>query len=146
MEPVMNVNYLAIAACVVVAMPVGFLWFGPLFGSSWAKHMGMESMEQPDGAAMGKSMGLFALGNLLIAFVFFHTLEVWRPSVWGLGEDQPAYAYALYSALFTWAGFFVPMQLGRIAWEQKRWGLVGINAGFDLVRLLMFAFILAYWR
>ncbi|MFC1661779.1 DUF1761 domain-containing protein [Gemmatimonadota bacterium] len=69
MEPNISVNYLAILVCVVLAMFVGFLWFGPLFGKAWARQMGMEDMPQPSGGEMGRSMLLFALGNLLIAFV-----------------------------------------------------------------------------
>ena len=52
---------------------------------------------------------------------------------------------ALNSAGFTCLGFFLPNQVGRVAWEQKTWGLVAINGGFDLVRLMLYAFILAYW-
>lgn len=146
MEPTIAINYLAVATCVVVGMFLGFLWFEPLFGKAWARHMGMEDMEAPTGAQMGKSMALFAVGNLLIAFVLVHSLEVWRASSWGLGPDLSSMEYALNGAFFTWLGFFVPMQIGRVAWEDKGWGLVAINAGFDLVRLLAFCFILAYWR
>tara|TARA_Y100001934_G_C12310107_1_gene754504 strand:+ start:1360 stop:1494 length:135 start_codon:yes stop_codon:yes gene_type:complete len=42
--PDINVNYVAIAVCVVVGMPVGFLWFGPIFGRAWARQMGLEDM------------------------------------------------------------------------------------------------------
>ena len=34
MQPEIAVNHLAVAVCVVVGMPVGFLWFGPLFGKA----------------------------------------------------------------------------------------------------------------
>jgi hypothetical protein len=146
MEPTIQVNAWAILACVVVAMPVGFVWFGPLFGKPWARHMGLPDMPQPAGGAMAKSMALYALGSLLIAFVLVHSLEIWRASTWGLAPDLPSYTYAWNSAFFTWLGFFLPIQIGRVAWEQKGWGLVAINAGFDFVRLMLFAFILAYWR
>jgi len=145
MEPVVSVNYLAIAACVIIAMPLGFLWFGPLFGTSWARHMGMEDMEQPDGAAMAKSMVNFAVANFLIVFVLAHSLGVWRASSWGLTPDLAPLNLALNSAGFTWLGFFLPLQMGRVAWEQRGWGLVAINASFDLTRLLVFSFVLAYW-
>ena len=69
MQPEIAINYLAVALCVLVALPVGFVWFGPLFGKPWAKEMGMEDMEPPGGAAMGKSMVIYALGSLLIAWV-----------------------------------------------------------------------------
>jgi len=63
-----------------------------------------------------------------------------------VGPDMPGWAYALNGAIWTWLGFFLPLQMGRVAWEQKGWGLVAINASFDLTRLLVFAFILSYWR
>ena len=45
MLPAMSINYLAVLACAIVAMPVGFLWFGPLFGKAWARHMGFGDMQ-----------------------------------------------------------------------------------------------------
>ncbi len=71
---------------------------------------------------------------------------MWRPSTWGLGPDRAALTYAWEGAFWTWLGFFLPLQLGRVAWEGRGWGLVAINAGFDFVRLASFAAILAYWR
>ncbi|MDO8488446.1 MAG: DUF1761 family protein [bacterium] len=35
------VNYLAILAAAVLSMVLGFLWFGPLFGQTWMKLMGL---------------------------------------------------------------------------------------------------------
>ena len=128
MQPETTINYLAVLACVLAAMPVGFLWFGPLFGKAWAKDMGMEDMEQPDGAAMVKSMTLYALGSLLIAFVLAHSIAVWRPSTWGVGPDDASWVYALNGAVWTWLGFFLPLQMGRVAWEKNGWGLVASTA------------------
>ena len=146
MQPEIHFNFWAVIVCVAVAMPLGFLWFGPIFGTSWAKHMGMQDMEKPGGGAMAKSMLLYAVGSLLIAFVLAHLVEVWRPSTWGIGTDQASWIYGLHGALWTWVGFFLPLQIGCVAWELKRWGLVAINAGFDLVRLALFGQILAFWR
>ena len=146
MQPEINVNYLAIIVSVIVSMPLGYLWYGPIFGKAWAKHMGMEEMQQPAGREMIKSLIIYAIGSFLIAFVLVHGLEVWRPSNWNAGKDAASWVYALNGALWTWVGFFVPLHIARVAWEQKGWGLVGINTGFDLTRLLIFAFILAYWR
>ena len=146
MQPEININYFAVILCVVVGMPVGFLWFGPLFGKAWAKHMGMENMEKPSGATMAKPMLLYAFGSLLIAWVLACSIEVWRPSSWKVGVDQAPWVYGLNAAFWTWLGFFLPLQIGRVAWEQKGWRLVAINAGFDGVRLIIFSLILAYWR
>ena len=145
MQPIISVNYFAIFTCVALAMVLGFLWFGPLFGKRWAGHMGMADIEAPGGQQMAKSMALFALGNFLIVYVLVHSLKVWMASSWGLSPDAEPYVYALNGAMFTWLGFFVPLQIGRVAWEMKRWGLVAINASFDLTRLLVFSFVLVYW-
>jgi len=146
MMPTLSINYLAVLACAVAAMPLGFLWFGPLFGRAWARAMGMDRSVAPSGAAMGRSMVLYLVGSLLIAFVLAHSIEVWRASSWGLGPDSADWVYAVNGAVWTWLGFFLPLQLGRVAWEQRGWGLVVINGAFDLVRLSVFATILAYWR
>ena len=146
MQPEIVINHLAVIVCVIASMPVGYLWFGPLFGKAWARHMGMEDMEPHGGGAMAKSLGLYALGSLLIAFVLAHSIQVWMPSTWGVGENSAPYVYGLNGAFWTWLGFFLPLQIGRVAWEGRRWGLVVINSSFDLVRLLMFGMILAYWQ
>ena len=146
MQPEIVINHLAVLVCVIAAMPVGYLWFGPLFGKAWARQMGMEDMEQPGGGAMAKSLLLYALGSLLIAFVLAHSIVIWRPTTWGVGVDSEAWVYGLNGSFWTWLGFFLPLQIGRVAWEMRGWGLVLINSSFDLVRLLMFGMILAYWQ
>jgi hypothetical protein len=35
------------------------------------------------------------------------------------------------------------VQMNRVAWEMKRWGLVLINSTFDLTRLILFGLILS---
>jgi hypothetical protein len=146
MMPTITVNFLAVLACAVVAMPIGFLWFGPLFGQTWVRHMGFGDMKPPDSAAMAKAMAIFFAGNLLIAFVLAHSLEVWQASSWGLSPDGAPWIYGLNAGFWNWLGFFLPMQMNRVAWEMKSWGLVLINSSFDLTRLVLFGLILAYWQ
>jgi hypothetical protein len=64
----------------------------------------------------------------------------------GIVTDLAPWIYGLNAAFWNWLGFFLPVQMGRVAWEMKRWGLVVINSSFDLVRLLLFGLILAYWQ
>jgi hypothetical protein len=146
MPPALTVNHVAVFLCVLLAMPLGFLWFGPLFGRTWLRQMGMEHVPPPGGAAMAKSTLIYAGGSLLMAYVLAHSLEIWRPSTWQIGPDAAPWVYALNGAFWNWLGFFLPLQMGRVAWEQRGWGLVAINAGFDATRLLLFACILSYWR
>jgi hypothetical protein len=146
MLPTFTINYLAVLACALVAMPVGFLWFGPLFGKAWQQQMGFATVGRPEGASMGKAMGIFFASNLLIAWVLAHSIKAWQASSWGLTPDAAPWVYAVNAGFFNWLGFFLPVQMNRVAWEMKRWGLVLINASFDLVRLLLFGFVLSYWQ
>ena len=141
-------DILGMVISIVAAMFVGFLWFGPVFGNAWAKEMGMDASEGMEGGQMGKSLALFALGNVFMVFVFWHGLHVYLPSLWadhfgvpGI-QDSSISVYALNGAAWTWLGFFVPVQLSRIAWERSSFKLFAINSGYDLVRLLMFAYLL----
>jgi hypothetical protein len=63
MMPNIGVNYVAVLVCAIVARPVGFLWFGPLFGKTWARHMGFGDM-QPDSGKMAKAMMIFFVGTV----------------------------------------------------------------------------------
>jgi hypothetical protein len=144
--PTITVNVLAVLACVIVAMPLGFLWFGPLFGKAYRRHMGVSETEQPGAGAMVKPLVIYVIGSFLMAFVLTHSIEIWRPSTWNVGPDRPAWVFALNGALWTWVGYVLPIQIARVAWEGKAWGFVFILTSFDLTRLLIFSFILAYWR
>ncbi len=146
MYPQIHVNYLAVAAAVVVSFLFGWLWYGPLFGKKWASLMKMPADFKPDPGLMMRSMGLTLAGTFLTAYVLLHSTEVWRASVWGAGTDAPSWRYGLFGGFFTWLGFYVPLLLGSVAWEGRSWSLFGLNAAYHLVNLQLIAMILAHWR
>src|SRR6266700_1474417 len=78
--------------------------------------------------------------------VLAYTGEVWRPSVWKAGADRSAAFYGFSTGFWTWIGFYVPLLLGAVAWENKSWKLFGINAAYSFVMLQLVAMILAFWR
>lgn len=146
MHPELHINYLAIAAASVASFFFAWLWHGPLFGKTWAALMGMSMDARPEPKMMLRSMGLQLLATFMTAYVLLFTGEVWRPSVWGAGADAPAYVYGFFNGLWIWLGFFVPMLLSAVAWENRRWGLFGLNAAYAFVNLQIMAMILAFWR
>jgi hypothetical protein len=146
MQPVIQLNWLAIGAAVAANIVIGFLWYGPLLGKAWMREMGLPAEHKPDPATMKRSMIIMIVSAFLTAYVLAHSVEVWRPSTWKAGTDAPNEIYGFYSAFFTWIGFYVPMLLGGVAWESKSWKLFGINAGYHFVALLAAGMILAFWR
>ena len=152
MPPVIHLNGLAIAAAAASTIVIGFLWYGPLFGSAWMKEMGMAPDFKPDPALLKRSMLLMILGAVLTAIALACGIEICRPfmwqawQAWKAGDGAPPVIYGLGAALFAWAGFYVPMLLGGVAWESRSWKWFGINAGYHFSALLAAGMILAYWR
>lgn len=146
MQPQLQINMISIVVATFAAFVLGGLWYGPLFGRSWAKEMKFDMSKKPDPKVMMKAYGFQLLGTFLTAYVLAHSAEVWRPSVWNAGQDMPAYNYGFFSAFFTWVGFYVPLHLGSVSWEGKSWKLFAINVGYYFVMLQVVGQILAHMR
>ena len=149
MPAAIHINYLAVAAAVVINFFFGWAWYSPmLFGNAWAKEMGMDMTKKPDPKVMMRGMILMIIGTFLIVYCLAHNAAVWRPSTWGITTipDGSDFMHGFMSGFFTWIGFFVPQLLGSVAWENKSWKLFGINALYNFISLQITGMILAYWR
>jgi hypothetical protein len=143
MEPNIQINMTAILVAVVANFILGALWYMPLFGKAWAKEMKMDLSQKPPKSAMYKGMIIMVIGNFLMAYVFAHNIAVWNPETWGQAASTiSAGQNAAMAAFFTWLGFFLPQDLGRIAWENSSWKLFFINTVYHFLSLLIAAIIL----
>lgn len=145
MHPEIHVGILPIVIAVVASFALGFLWHGPLFGKTWLRLMGLPTEQRAPASSMVQPILLNLLGTALTAFVLAHSIDIWRPSVWGVGQDQPFYVYGFFAGFFTWIGFYVPLLLNSVAWENKSWKLFCFNATYHFVNLQLISMILAYW-
>lgn len=142
MEEDLNINMVAVLVAVVANFILGFIWYTPLFGKAWAKEMGFDTNVKPTGGQMAKGMIIMVIGNFFMAYVFAHNNAAWS---YVPGMDQMStMTKVLNAAGFTWLGFYLPVDLGTIAWENKSWKLFGINTGYHFVMLLVAATILIY--
>lgn len=142
----MQLNWLAIIAAVIASVAIGFLWYGPVRGDAWMKEMGLPPDFKPPPALLKRSMLLMVAGSLLTAVMLACVIELAHPPAADAADAAPAAFYGVTVALCAWAGFYVPMLLGGVAWENRSWRLFRINAGYHLLALLATAMILAYWR
>lgn len=146
MQPNIHINYLAILIAVAANFIFGFLWYTPLFGKIWAKEMGFSKDTPVPKSAFIKALVLNLFGNFLLAWVLSHNISVWYPSTWGY-ENPPeiqATGMAMAASIFTWLGFFVPVDLNTIGWEMKSWKLFLINTTYHLISLIIVAQIIAH--
>lgn len=130
--------WIAVLVAFVAYFILSFLWWGPIFGKKWAAEMGMDIDEQPN---MALAMGLQALSTFLIAYVFWNVQAAFfvTHDADGLLLGDWPIGGAIFGAVMTWLGFFVPVQLGRVAWEKASWTLFAINAFGHLVGLVAMA-------
>ena len=138
----MNINIIAILVAVVANFFLGFIWYTPLFGKAWAKEMGFDTSIKPTGGEMAKGMTIMVIGNFLMAYVFAHNIAAWSyvPGT----KEMSVMTNIMSSVVFTWLGFYLPIDLGVVAWEKKSWKLFGINTGYHFLMLLVAALILNY--
>lgn len=138
-----KINFLAILVAVVANFILGFIWYTPLFGKIWGREMGMPMDQKPDPKVLIKGMLFMVIGNFLCAWVLAHNIAAWTfvPNA----NEMSISARALSAAIFTWLGFYFPRHLGATVWENNSWTLFGINAGYDLLALILVSFTLTCW-
>ncbi len=137
------INYWAMLGCVVFAMIVGTLWYGPLFGKIWSREMGWTEADKEKALAnptqMYVSYALTTVGSLAIAYVLAHGL------VFGNAYLQMSGLVGnLMGAFWYWLGFMVPVLLNEVLFGKKTWITLAINVSYYLVLMLGMAAILAY--
>ncbi len=136
----LGLSYTAIIVATVANFFVGFLWYSVLFRNAWAKEMGMSADQRPATGVFVKSLTMNLIGCFLLAYVFAHNTAAWT-FVPGIAEMGVGASIA-NAAIFTWLGFFVPVDINTVAWEGKSWKLFFINTSYHFMMVLTSAIIL----
>lgn len=136
----MEMNYLVWIAAAVAPMIVGMLWYSDgLFGKQWRKHSHWSDadMKKAKEEGMAKTHLLMFIGVLIQAYVLTMVLN-WA----GVGTWQEA----LKATAWVWVGFVAVTQFTGTLWgKNKSKHLFFIDAGYQLVSLLIMAWILFTW-
>ena len=134
MQPVpMHVGPFVVA--VLVKIVVGALWYSPLlFLKEWQRLSGVSDEAMKGG--MAKGMATWIVGALLMSFVLAHA--VFYAGAHGVGTGAAV-------GFFNWLGFILVVQLDDWAAARRPFKLLAINAGSNLVALLIMGAILGGW-
>src|SRR4051812_4862669 len=108
-----QINYVAVLIAFVANFILGFIWYTPLFGKTWARELRLDTSVKPTGGQMAKGLVITLIGNFLLVYVFAHNMEAWKfvPEM----NEMPAVPTILNGAIFTWLGFFVPVDMNSVA-------------------------------
>jgi hypothetical protein len=134
-----NINYVAILACGVASMVIGFVWYSKaLFGNTWMKLSGIsEAQIKKANSNMPLLYGTMFVASLVMAYVLAHFEQA------GGALDITTGAMI---AFWAWLGFVATTMLTGVLYEQKSIKLYAINAGYQLVTLLVMGAILVSLR
>lgn len=129
-----DINWLAALVTTLSYMVVGALWYGPLFQKPWMRLSGMTEESVKTGA--GKAYAMM----LIVAFVSVMVLAM---LVKTLGAET--FVDGMMVGFWIWLGFQATVMLNAVIFEKKPFPLYLLNAGYNLVAILIAGGILAVW-
>jgi hypothetical protein len=133
-QVVAHIQWLAVAVAAIVGFPLGALWYGVLFRSSWMALTGI-TKERAQQANMAKVYGATLLLNLVIAT----SLAMFIGSRASLQDGL----FAGFMAGFT----YVATAFGiTYLFEFRPLKLWAINAGYQVVVFSVMGAILGVWH
>ena len=138
MAPPVEINHLATIVAAIASIVIGFIWYGPLFGKSWVKAVGLTPKQMKAGKKKGMAKGF--IGMIIVSLVLAYVLSVFIDYAQAVTVGA-----GLLVGLLVWLGFMATIQIGVVLWEQKPPNLFIINTGFSLVELLVMSAIITAW-
>jgi hypothetical protein len=142
----MTINYLAVLLCGIAAMVVGFIWYGVLFGKTWMKLMGADTMSAEKKEAMKKSMGGMYFLQFIMSLITAGVLDYF---ITNAAASMPSVS-GVCIAVTVWFGFVLTTEAGAALWSGKpkktAWKMFLISASGALVTFIVFGLILSAWH
>jgi len=128
----LDINYLGVFVGAFTSFIVGFLWFGPFFGSAWIRNSGLtkrDFQKRPE-RSMNRLMGYNFLVEIVRSIIIAAIMNFMNPV--DLSE-----VFTLIVLL--WLGYVVTTGLNGILWEGEKIPFYIINIGHRLVSALAIA-------
>jgi len=135
MEAAIAVNWWAIVVAAVVKFLIGWGWYAPpVLGKRWQELSNFTQEQMRSGLAAAIVVQI--IGDLIMAYVLARFIAHYGA------------AGVLGGALIgfmAWLGFVATIMASAIFYEKKPAELVAINAGYQLVGIVVMGAILAVW-
>jgi hypothetical protein len=135
----LNINILAVLAAAVLAFGLGWLWYSPfLFGKQWVAAHGhtperLEAMKQ----GMGRAYAVTFASQLLMAAVMAVLIRM---------THIQSLVGGLKLGILLWAGFVANVGLSSHMFSGKHIKTYLLDAGYQLVYLVVMGLVLTAWR
>ncbi|MBW3569090.1 DUF1761 domain-containing protein [Candidatus Parcubacteria bacterium] len=130
-----DLNYLAILIAGLAAMPIGIIWFGPLFSLAWMKENGLSKEE----LAKGPKGGYF--WTMIASLV-----EAWILAYFIAFAGAQSLAEGLLIGAMAAVGFMATTLGINYIFAQKSMKLYLIDIGYQAITVIVMGGILAAWQ
>ena len=136
--PHYGINWLAILVAAIIPMVLGYLWYSPmLFAKQWLALMGKTQEEMMKGFNPAKSYGITFVMCLIMAYVMGYFVYYTSSMTFFQGAKIGG---------MLWLGMVVTTGFQTVTFQGIKQGLYNINAGYNLVCMLLMGGLLAVWR
>lgn len=139
----LEINYLAVFVSGVLAMIVGALWYGPIFGNAWMKVIGADKLDKESREKMQKESSLLYLVQFIIVLVQFAALDHFFLYFADGDYVSVNLIYNLKYTFFIWFFIIVPTILGTSMWnnDSKKIKITRflIQSGYQFVIFMIIA-------
>jgi len=134
-----EINVLALLAAMASYTAIGFVWYGPLFGSMWMKLVGLTKQDTKKAGSLPLVAGI-VLG-FIQAFVLRHFI-VYASNYYPTYSES---SVGMLTAVWAWVGFVLPALGTAYLFALRRKKLLAIDALYNFVALAAMGLILANW-
>lgn len=132
-----KLNFLAILVSAVIWWLIGALWYSPvLFGNAWMEITGITG-EMAAGMSPLLIYAMPLIAYLIACYVLAHSVVYAKATNAGTGA---------LVGFWNWLGFVGAIMFVNVGFQNKPITLWFIDAGYDLVGLLIAGIILAVWK
>ncbi len=130
-----ELNYLAILVATIVSYALGALWYSPyMFLDAWMEDTAAQRSAKP-GMAMLPLQAINLVAQFISVSVFAVILSLTN-----------TVANAVNLSIIVAILFLAASAIKFYTHESRSWRLFLINSGYDVVVLLVAAFVIASWR
>lgn len=135
----LHYNYLAILVATVATFALGMVWYNPVFlGKKWIEaHEYTPEQLQAFSKGLGKMYGWSFVAYVVMALGLSTILQLTSIIRWQGGMKLGA---------LCWLAFAATIGLTSNLFSQKKFATYVIDAGYQLVYLMVMGAILAGWR
>lgn len=137
--PDVEINWLAIILATAVAMGIGSVWYGPLFGGKWMREVKLKKSDAQKN--WQKPMFVMSVLAFIQAYILSHFViysSYFYPDVSGV-------AIGAITGFWAWAGFSAFVAISNNMFARRSNELIKIEAGNSLVTLLAIGAIIGAW-